>query len=77
MMEEQSSDIEVTVKTLDSQSRTYTVASQVGAHFLRLVLGTRFYFLSAFAHGFLSDCLSADSEGVQGAHRALSGHPCG
>ncbi|XP_043974320.1 large proline-rich protein BAG6 isoform X4 [Gambusia affinis] len=28
-MEEQSSDIEVTVKTLDSQSRTYTVGSQL------------------------------------------------
>ncbi|PWA28206.1 hypothetical protein CCH79_00018544 [Gambusia affinis] len=29
IMEEQSSDIEVTVKTLDSQSRTYTVGSQL------------------------------------------------
>lgn len=28
-MEEQASEIEVTVKTLDSQSRTYSVASQV------------------------------------------------
>lgn len=28
-MEEQTTDIEVTVKTLDSQSRTYTVRSQV------------------------------------------------
>lgn len=28
-MEEQPADIEVTVKTLDSQSRTYTVAAQV------------------------------------------------
>lgn len=30
-MEEQTTDIEVTVKTLDSQSRTYTVRSQVNA----------------------------------------------
>lgn len=28
-MEEQTTDIEVTVKTLDSQSRTYTVGAQV------------------------------------------------
>lgn len=28
-MEEQAADVEVTVKTLDSQSRTYTVAPQV------------------------------------------------
>lgn len=28
-MEEQTADIEVTVKTLDSQSRTYTVGAQV------------------------------------------------
>lgn len=28
-MEEQTADIEVTVKTLDSQSRTYTVGGQV------------------------------------------------
>lgn len=33
-MEEQASDIEVTVKTLDSQSRTYTVASQVNLNSL-------------------------------------------
>lgn len=30
---EQTTDIEVTVKTLDSQSRTYTVRSQVNASF--------------------------------------------
>lgn len=28
-MEEQTTDVEVTVKTLDSQSRTYTVSPQV------------------------------------------------
>lgn len=31
-MEEQTADIEVTVKTLDSQSRTYTVGAQVSTH---------------------------------------------
>lgn len=30
-MEEQTADIEVTVKTLDSQSRSYTVGGQVNA----------------------------------------------
>lgn len=30
-MEEQTADIEVTVKTLDSQSRTYTVGAQVNS----------------------------------------------
>lgn len=30
-MEEQTTDIEVTVKTLDSQSRTYTVGAQVNS----------------------------------------------
>lgn len=30
-MEEQAADIEVTVKTLDSQSRSYTVGAQVNA----------------------------------------------
>lgn len=33
-MEEQTTDIEVTVKTLDSQSRTYTVGSLVNVSFL-------------------------------------------
>ena len=32
-MEEQTADIEVTVKTLDSQSRTYTVGAQVNSLF--------------------------------------------
>lgn len=32
-MDEQTSDIEVTVKTLDSQSRTYTVGAQVNESF--------------------------------------------
>lgn len=31
-MEEQTADIEVTVKTLDSQSRTYTVGAQVNLY---------------------------------------------
>lgn len=33
-MDEQTSDIEVTVKTLDSQSRTYSVSAQVNGKFL-------------------------------------------
>lgn len=32
-MEEPGADIEVTVKTLDSQSRSYTVGGQVRSHF--------------------------------------------
>lgn len=35
-MEEQTTDIEVTVKTLDSQSRTYTVGAQVNSPYFTL-----------------------------------------
>lgn len=34
-MEEPGADIEVTVKTLDSQSRSYTIGGQVGSHIQR------------------------------------------
>lgn len=72
-MEEQTSDIDVTVKTLDSQSRTYTVGAQVNVPASFLALNPNFLVVTyACFH-----CSAADSERVQGAHSSICGHPCG
>ena len=47
-MEEQTADIEVTVKTLDSQSRTYTVGAQVNKLVPSAHSGLKSHFQSAF-----------------------------
>lgn len=47
-MEEQTADIEVTVKTLDSQSRTYTVGAQVNSSVSSANSGVNSHFQSAF-----------------------------
>ena len=46
-MEEQTAEIEVTVKTLDSQSRTYTVGGQVNSSIPTAQSGERSHFQSA------------------------------
>lgn len=79
-MEEQTADIEVTVKTLDSQSRTYTVGPQVNSPVRTVNSGVNYHFQSAFVVVWLTSVPSffvVDSERVQGAHCPLSGYPCG
>lgn len=76
-MEEQAADVEVTVKTLDSQSRTYTVAPQVNStattktsfQSLRVVVVV---FLHVYSITSIVDC-----QGVQGIYCTFSGYPCG
>lgn len=52
-MEEQTADIEVTVKTLDSQSRTYTVGAQVSYSVPVANSGMKSRFLSVIAEVWL------------------------
>lgn len=74
-MEEQAADVEVTVKTLDSQSRTYTVAPQVNS-----TATTKTFsgipccclFFNVYSITFIVDC-----QRVQGIYCTFSGYPCG
>lgn len=77
-MEEQTADIEVTVKTLDSQSRTYTVGGQVNKPVL--TANSEDLFSVSFCDSLTCVCSissTVDSERVQGAHCPFSGYPCG
>lgn len=72
-MEEQAADVEVTVKTLDSQSRTYTVATQV----ILTATAKTFSDTPLFGFNIFSISFVVDCEGVQGAYCTFSGYPCG
>ena len=79
-MEEQTADIEVTVKTLDSQSRTYTVGAQVNKINSYCTLGPEVSFPVSLCGSLTCVCSIfsvVDSERVQGAHCPFSGYPCG
>lgn len=79
-MEEQTADIEVTVKTLDSQSRTYTVGAQVNSSVHTGKQWSEFSFSVAFC-GDLTHVFSiffvVDCERVQGAYCTFGGYSCG
>lgn len=77
-MEEQAADVEVTVKTLDSQSRTYTVAPQVTS---TATTETSFSVTPCCCCSFFFNVYSitsvVDCQRVQGIYCTFSGYPCG